>query len=124
MFIIYKKLNFHIILNIIMYTNLHGKISNEIQILKNLINEHKIKIDIVDGLLTDAKTSQPYKFDIRILDELIGGYYLLKLIESEFIKNGMTNIKCGVNQIQYINSLFENTDIIRLFTIYIFVNEF
>jgi hypothetical protein len=124
MFIIYKKLNFHIILNIIMYTNLHGKISNEIQILKNLINEHKIKIDIVDGLLTDAKTSQPYKFDIRILDELIGGYYLLKLIESEFIKNGMTNIKCSVNQIQYINSLFENTDIIRLFTIYIFVNEF
>lgn len=107
-----------------MYTNLHGKISNEIQILKNLINEHKIKIDIVDGLLTDAETAQPYKFDIRILDELMGGYALLELIENEFIKNGMTNIKCCVNQIQYINPLFENTDIIRLFTIYIFVNEF
>lgn len=103
--------------------NLDNKIYNEIIGIKTNLKMGNIKMNVLDGLLM-KNNDKPYKFKLRILDELMGGYYIMDLIDDMLVKEGLTNLKCKAHDVEYLPKLRSDTDQVRVFTFYLFVNEF
>lgn len=95
--------------------NIHNKINNEILGLKTMLDMGKIKIHMLDNVLMLDK-KKPYKLRVRILDELIGGYYIMDLVDDELHKQGITNLKCQFHNVKYIPDYMNPKDTLRLFT--------
>lgn len=95
--------------------NLHNKIANEILGLKTYMNMGRIKMHIFDNtLMYDSNT--PYKLRLRITDELMGGYYLMNLLDEELKSSGITNLKCKFYNVKYIHEYMNTNDTLRIFT--------
>lgn len=98
-----------------MNDNTHNKIANEILGLKTNLNMGHIKMHILDNTLM-INERKPYKIRLRITDELMGGYYLMDLLDDELQSNGITNLKCKLYKVKYIIGYMNPKETLRIFS--------